>query len=228
MLIEDFEKLTNSDKEEFKRLISMLLAKTFVVRDIYDTKENMVVISKDYRFLERHFPLISDYLAIGGWDLLQDVQYGVIYLENVYEYNRMKLDRFSTLALYTIRLIYEEGREKVTLQNEIVTTVGEVVHKMMTLGVQKKKPSARDLTEVFRLMAYHNLIQKIDGLWDSADTKILILPAILFVVSNERIGKIYEMLGKAETDGEEELFSETETIIRGEGYDEELEGEEVR
>jgi ribosomal protein S24E len=219
MWIDVYEKLTNSEKEEFKRLANMLLSKTFIIRDYYDSKEEMMKISPEYRFIERNFELFSGYFYYYGWDLRKDNQYGVISIENTYEYNRLKLDRFTTFILYTIRLIYEEEREHISLRNETVTTIGQIIHKMINLNLIKKKPSDYDISHSLRLLSNHNLVQKITGAWENADTKILILPSVLFVVSNERISKIYELVENGEytqdeNDGDHETASE---IIRGEG-----------
>jgi ribosomal protein S24E len=219
MWIDVYEKLTNSEKEEFKRLANMLLSKTFIIRDYYDSKEEMMKISPEYRFIERNFELFSGYFYYSGWDLHKDNQYGVISIENTYEYNRLKLDRFTTFILYTIRLIYEEEREHISLRNETVTTIGQIIHKMINLNLIKKKPSDYDISHSLRLLSNHNLVQKITGAWENADTKILILPSVLFVVSNERISKIYELVENGEytqdeNDGDHETASE---IIRGEG-----------
>jgi hypothetical protein len=150
MWTEAFTRLTNSEKEEFRRLLSSLLAHTFLIRDIYDTKENLMIVNPEYRFVERNFELFLEYLGFGGWTLQKDSNYGVISLANDYEYNRVRFDRNTTLILYTLRLIFEEEREKVTLRNEILTTVANTVHKMIALGLIKKKPSDKDLTEAFR------------------------------------------------------------------------------
>jgi len=143
--IENYEKLSNSEKEEFKRLANVLLSKTFVTRDYFDSKDAMMKINSEYRFIERHFELFLGYLSYSGWEIHKDNQYGVISIENTYEYNRLKLDRFSTFILYTIRLIYEEERERVSLRNEIMTTTGQIVHKMITLNIFKKTPSDREI-----------------------------------------------------------------------------------
>jgi len=219
MWIEAYEKLTNSEKEEFKRLANILLSKTFIVRDYYDSKEEMMKISPEYRFIERNFELFLDYLSYSGWDLRKDNQYGVISIENVYEYNRLKLDRFTTFILYTIRLIYEEEREHISLRNEVITTTGQIIHKMINLNLIKKKASDHDISDSLRLLSSHNLIQKISGPWENADTKILILPSVLFVVSNEKIGRIYELVESDKNiQDEDSLHNETVSeIIRGEG-----------
>ena len=150
--------------------------------------------------------------------LQKDSNYSVISLVNAYEYNRVRLDRNSTLILYTIRLIFEEEREKVALRNEILTTTGQIVHKLITLGLIKKKPSDKDLMDALRLLANHNIIQKVSGAWEEADAKLLILPSILFVVTNEKISRMYEMIEAEDADisEAEAEAAMTELIIRGE------------
>ncbi|WP_161496674.1 DUF4194 domain-containing protein [Clostridium thermosuccinogenes] len=215
--MEDYEKLNNSEKEEFKHLANLLLSKTFITRDYYDLKESMMKVNPEYRFIERHFELFSDYFFYSGWAVLKDNQYGVISMENIYEYNRLKLDRSTTLMLYTIRLIYEEEREKISLRNEIMTTTGQIIHKMITMNIFRKKPSDRDISESLRLLSNHNLIQKISGQWEDADTKIMILPSVLFVLTNEKISRIHELLGTEEPMNQDE--QETEQVmdtLRGE------------
>lgn len=217
MWTEDFERLNNSEKEEFKRLANLLLSRTFITRDYYDPKEMMMKVNPDYRFVERHFELFFNYFFYSGWAVNKDNQYGVISMENIYEYNRLKLDRFTTLMLYTIRLIFEEERERISLRNEIMTTTGQIIHKMITMNIFKKKPSDRDISESLRLLSNHNLIQKISGQWENADARIMILPSILFVLTNERISRIYDLLGTDETPTQDERYTEQcMDILRGE------------
>lgn len=215
---EHYDKLTNSDKEEFKRLLNLILSHTFIVRDLYDSREGMLKVNSEYRFIERNYELFVDYLDFAGWTLDKDSNYGVIALSNTYEYNRVRLDRSTTMILYTLRLIFEEEREKVTLRNEILITTGQIVQKLITLGLVKKKPSDKDLSEALRLLSYHSVIQKLEGIWEDAECKILILPSILFIVTNERISRIHEMLEPE--DSEESSFAPegeayAEDVIRG-------------
>ncbi len=225
MWIELYEKLTNSEKEEFRRMLSSLLSHTYLVRDIYDTKENLMKVNPEYRFVERNYELFVEYLGFGGWSLQKDSNYGVIALANVYEYNRVRLDRNTTLILYTLRLIFEEEREKITLRNEILTTVAQTVHKMITLGLTKKKPSDKDLTEAFRQLDNYHVIQKISGSWEDAESKLLILPSILFIVTNERISKLSEMY-ETKDDAAETAFSESEETEAAAMAEEVLRGED--
>ncbi|GAB1475489.1 hypothetical protein MASR2M70_03210 [Bacillota bacterium] len=224
MWIEDYEKLSNSEKEEAKRLLNYLLSKTFIIRDYFDGKDTMMKINPEYRFVERHFSLFTEYLAYSGWDVRKDNQYGVISIENLYEYNRLKLDRFTSLILYTIRLIFEEERERITLRNEITTTTGQIIHKMIALNLFRKKPSDREISQSLRLLSNHNLIQKLSGVWENADARILVLPSILFVLPNEKISRIHELLESESTESTEP--SEEENVEDLGSSPEHIRGEE--
>lgn len=210
-----FDRLNNSEKEELKKLINYLLSHTFIVRDIYDVKEGMMKVNPDYRFVERNFDIFFEYLSFSGWVIQKDSNYGVVYLESSYEYNRVRLERTTTVILYILRLIYEEERAKVSLRNEILTTTGQIVQKMITLGLVKKKPSDRELIESLRQISTYQIIQRISGAWEEAETKLIILPSILFVVSNEKISRMYEMMELEEESTPEEEAALTYAVIRG-------------
>ncbi|HBQ64039.1 MAG TPA: hypothetical protein DD727_03775 [Clostridiales bacterium] len=224
MWVDAYEKLNHSEREEYRRLLSLLLAKTFLLRDVFDAREGMMKVSPEYRFVERNFELFSEYLAFGGWEIRKDSQYGVISLENAYEYNRIRLDRITTLFLYTLRLIYEEEREKVTLRNEIMVQTGQLIHKMLSLNIIRKKPPDRDLASGLRQLGDFNIIQKIAGNWQDPETRFLVLPSILFVVTNERISRMHELLQNAGEEAPEGTGPEADTAevpdpIRGEEDD---------
>lgn len=55
MWYEEHEKLTNSEKEEFRRLVNIMLSRTFIIRDVYSHKEGIIKVNPEFRFVERHF-----------------------------------------------------------------------------------------------------------------------------------------------------------------------------
>jgi hypothetical protein len=198
------EALSSSDKEEFTRLVNLILSHTFIIRNTFNQKSMSMKINPDYRFVERHYDLFLDYLHYAGWALLKENDYGVIALENAYEQNRIRLGRGTTLILYILKLIFEEEREKVTLRHEILTTTGQIVQKMITLGLIPKRPAIKDLTESLRQLSYHNIIEKMDGPWHEPDTKILILPSILLIVSNASISRLQDEIAEGEDGTDDE------------------------
>jgi len=204
MFEEKFEKLGSSEQEQFKSIINFLLASTFLNQLSHDFEENIRKTNRDYLFVERNFELFSDYLSFAGFRLNRDDNYGVIYLSSDFDSTRQRFDKVTTVILFTLRLIYEEEREKLSLAREIFTSTADVVHKMVSLGIMAKKPSDRQLAESFRQLEKFQVIDKTAGAWEEPTTRILILPTILFMVTNERISAILEEMEKEAKDKDED------------------------
>ena len=205
MFEQEFEKLNMADQEAFRRMVNWLLAHTYLLQGDYAFEDNMRRTNPDYLFVERNFELFQSYLEYAGFRLERDTNYGVISLASSYEFNRIKLDKLTTLMLYVLRLIYEEEREKLSLSRDIFTTTGDLVHKMISLGVIKRKPATLSLRDSLRTLNRFRIVEKVDGPWENADTRLLILPAILFVVTNERISNMYQLIDE---EGEHEETEE--------------------
>ena len=62
--------------------------------------------------MERYFDIFSDYLKVINFDLKIDEALGFIYLDNEYGYNKLRVDKLTTLILFTLRNIYDEEKEK--------------------------------------------------------------------------------------------------------------------
>lgn len=203
MIDERFDKLSIKDKDSFASVLNKLLRVNFILRDVYSTKEGEMKINYDYRFLERNLLLFEDYLILGGWQLNKDGRFGVIYVTSNFEYNRKRMNKFTTIILLTLRLIYDEEREKLTLKREVTINVHTLVQKMLSLGVINKKPSKQELHVALRELDGYHIVQKIDGTWGEAETRFIIYPSILFLLTNARINELYELID--DTTGDEEL-----------------------
>ncbi|MBS4023294.1 MAG: DUF4194 domain-containing protein [Dethiobacter sp.] len=200
----EWEQLNEKDREQFGRVINILMQKTFIVRDEVDTRTKNIVINKDFRFLERHRTLFERYLNVIGWDIQLDNHRGVAGFYNRYEYNRKRIDKNTTYFLYALRLIYEKQMEKLSVRKEVMTSVGEVVEKMHHLGLLDRKPSDKALRDSLSALRGFNIIERLDGGWTSPDTRLVIYPSIIFLVTNEKICDLYEQLGLGEMPGGEE------------------------
>lgn len=203
MFEESFEKLSLTEQDNFKRLVNWLLAHTYLLQGNYEFQDNLKRTNPDYLFVERNFDLFQEYLEYAGFRLERDTNYGVICLTSSFEFNRAKLDKTTTLLLYVMRLIYEEEREDLSLSREVFTTTGDLVHKLISLGVLRRKPANQALRDSLRTLNRFRVVEKVEGAWEAADTRLLILPAILFIVTNERISNMYQLIDEEE-DGEDE------------------------
>jgi len=204
MFEEKYEELNNSEKEEFKRLVNMLLGKTFIVNRVYDNRQEAFKYNLDYRFIDRNLELFRDYFSYSGFLVKKDSNYEVIYLENEFSYNRVKLDKSTTVFLYAIRLKFDEERETINLTQDTVVSVSDIVKTLMDVGAYDKKPTDSEIRNSLSKLISFNIIQKIDGPLDSPDTKIIILPSILFAVTNEKILSLSKMIDKLDSSDETE------------------------
>lgn len=189
-----YSQMNQTESMLFKRLVNLLLSKTFLLRDDYDLKEGRLRVHPDYRFVERHIEIFSGYLDLGGWTLHRDNSYGVIYLNSSHDYNRFQFNKFQTLVLFTLRIIFEERREEVQIRNEVIVETNELVQKMIVLGILDKKPAMKELGDTLRLMSGFNLVNRIEGgKWEAPETRLMILPSILFVIPNEKISLLNDL-----------------------------------
>lgn len=216
MFEEQYEKLGMTDRENFTRIVNQLLAHTFLAVETYDPAEGITRVNRDYLFTERNLDMFRTYFSFAGFSLERDSHYGVIYLTSSYEGNRVRFDKLTTILVYALRLIYEEERAKLTLTKEVIITTGDLVHKLLTLGAIKKKPANAQLHASLRMLAHYRILEKLDGAWEAAPTRLLILPTILFIVTNEQISNLNRLLESedavaAETgDEQEEGYEEAE------------------
>lgn len=123
-------------------------------------------------------------------------------LINIYDHNRFRIDRFTTLFLYTCRLIYEEEREQASSFHTVKTDTQAIVEKMQMLGLlEKGKTTQKERMDAQRTLAHHNIIQKMDtSAWNSEGNQVLILPSILSIVSNQGINDMMAELEELRKD----------------------------
>ena len=212
MFIEMYNELTNSEKDNFKRVLSLILSKTFIVNRIFDGNQNTFKSNSDYRFIDRNIELFRDYLEIAGYRLIKDSNYEVIYLENEYGYNKKRLDKNTTIFLYGLRLKFDEYRENINLNVDTVVTVADIIKTLIDVGAYTKKPSDTEIRTALSNLISFNIIQKIDGILEKPENKNVILPSILFVITNEKITKLSQSINMLEETEEEENIEENEEL----------------
>jgi hypothetical protein len=149
----------------------------------------MTLPNVDYQTVTRLFTVMYDYFFVAGWRLEKDDNYGIMSLINIYDHNRLRIDRFTTLFLYTCRLIYEEEREQAGSFHTVKTDTQTVIEKMQMLGLlDKGKTTQKERIDAQRTLAHYNIIQKMEtASWSNDGNQILILPSVLSIISNRGI-----------------------------------------
>lgn len=203
MWSEAYEALSNYERGEFRRLCNYLLSHTYIVRDVYKPDKQWAEPNSDYRMVNRLFECMREYFSVSGWKLEKDDNYGVISLINEFDSNRLRMDRFTTLFLYTCRLIYEEGREQGDNLHIIHTDTGAVVEKMRFLGLlERGKTTQKERLEAQRALAHFNIIQKKESTaWSPEGNGLLIFPSILSIISNQGINDMMLELEELRAEG---------------------------
>ena len=136
--------LSNAEKERFAKTLNYLLNKTYVLREIYEIHDRIGKFNPDYRFIERNLSLFEFYLDIAGYEIKKDDTLGIIELRSRFEYNLLRLDKFSTLMLVCLRQIYDEEIEKSPTKKVVVLTSSQLVLRMIDNNLVLKKPTIKE------------------------------------------------------------------------------------
>lgn len=210
MFSEQFAQLSGSDQTRFAEIVNKILLKGFVVRDIFDSREKIIRVNPDFRFIERQFDLINDYLKFSGWVLNKDLILGVFYLVNTFEDNRIRIDRETSLVLFTLRLIYEDEKEEggSSSTQSIYMTTPSLIKMMVDHGITMpgKRLTGRLIGKSLRFLNNHNIISKVSGSYDEGNVSFYILPSIKYAIDNEKIVAMSNAL--------DQLNSQEESIIK--------------
>lgn len=199
MSLDRFDQMTQREKDEFSRITNKLMSSTYILRDGADK-----LISREYRFIENEFEFFSDYLELCGWKIYKDAQYGVIYVRNVEGYNKLMLNKLTTVMLITMRIIYEDLRVQASNTNDVCVTVGELFGRIVNeFSIYPKIPPQKERKDAFRILEDHNVIRHLDESYDDMECRFVVLPSILVAVPNEKCKTICEILKTEEERNEE-------------------------
>ncbi|WP_051343912.1 DUF4194 domain-containing protein [Alicyclobacillus herbarius] len=190
----EYMALTERDREELARIVSLLFEQTFLLRDVWDAKERRTVTNRDYRFVERVLPVLQAYLAVSGFQLQVDGRRGVMALYNRFGRNRARVDKLTTYVLYTLRLIYDEQMEQASMRHEVVIPLQELIAKLHTLGLVDRRLAATQLEQTLNRLRRRGILARVAGNARDLDSRWLIYPSITILVSDERINLLYDRL----------------------------------
>lgn len=209
MFSEEFNNISNSEKSLFAEVINNLLTHSFIVRDLFDPKEKLIKINPYYRFIERNYNLVNEYLGYIGYSIDKDVILGVVALYNVYQENRIKLDRETSLLVYVLRLIYEnEKSENSQVSQGVYITTPTLIKTLFEFNITftGKKINGRSLAKSLRFLTNHNILAKVSGSFDEGNTTFYILPSIVYAIDSLKIQSMSDALDKLNEESKKTQF----------------------
>lgn len=214
MFEERYNELSLGEKNQFGSVVNTILLKGFIVRDIFDPKEKIIKISPTYRFIEKNYELINSYLSFANWRIEKDTILGVVALLNENNENHFRLDRETSLLIFTLRLIYETERDQSSSTSEaIYLTTQSLVRTMLEHGIllPNKKLTGRNLAKSLRFLVQHNILNKVSGNYDEGNVAFYILPSIVYALDNEKVAAMSNALDQINSLNENDEVKEDET-----------------
>ncbi len=214
MFEEKYNELSLGEKNQFGSIVNTILLKGFIVRDIFDPKEKIIKISPTYRFIEKNYELINSYLSFANWRIEKDTILGVVALLNENNENHFRLDRETSLLIFTLRLIYETERDQSSSTSEaIYLTTQSLVRTMLEHGIllPNKKLTGRNLAKSLRFLVQHNILNKVSGNYDEGNVAFYILPSIVYALDNEKVAAMSNALDQINSLNENDEVKEDET-----------------
>lgn len=188
---EQYQSLSDRDKEEFSRIVSILLEQTFLVRDTWDPKEHRVSGNRDYRFAERNLPILRWYLSVSGFELQVDGRRGVIAIYNKHGHNRLKVDKYTTYLMYALRLIYEEQMESASMRREVLVSLRDVLGKLHSIGLIDRRLAMTQLGVTLNRLRKLSILARVEGPSQDLDSQWMIYPTIAMAVPDEKINDLF-------------------------------------
>ena len=134
MWLDTYNNLTNAEKERFAKLVNYLLNKTFVTREIFESKDKIGKIKADYRFIENMNNTYSHK------NVVEYVEKRVLNNKNELESAQLKLDSDEDLILTIHSMLKGWDKNifyKIELQEGNVPTSGYNIPKMTYLRRRK-------------------------------------------------------------------------------------------
>ena len=186
-MLENYENLTQTQKNMFQDIANKLLANTFLCRDKRDNKDN-------FYFVVSFKEVFDEFFKIIGYEVFLDQSNGTVMIKSESNSGAFKLKRDETVILLILRALYHEKLKETSLNENIVISVQEIHDKYNYLEI-KKRINKTDLVNTLRLFRRFNLIETLGDI-TVANTKVVLLPTLLYAICTEDITEVYNSISR--------------------------------
>lgn len=172
--VKDYEEQSDRDKENFSRVSNKLLAKTFIVAELRDDKEDY------YKSLEL-FKMLETYFSFIDYEVVKDEINKIIYIKTTKDHNRFHLNKFETILSLIFRLKYYQKKKEVTLTNNVYVELNEVMDEVNKTQIYSSPKTTSEIDKALRILRRNKIINFNDKV--SGELLIEILPTIQIIVN---------------------------------------------
>jgi len=169
--------------ETREELANYLLNHCFIIGNLEATREKYYLITNHEEELQSIFrPL--------GYSIVINRSLRVAQLVNLHELGRVEFQKYETILLLILRLLYVEKRESLSVSEQLVlVTVEEIESEYNKLNLPRKL-DRRMLETALRTFKKYNLAIMLDRL-ESTSARIQILPSVMLALPEQAITKAY-------------------------------------
>jgi hypothetical protein len=192
-----FQKLTETEKDRFSRISNKILDKNFLIRQKDADKE-------DYFFTIGHLTLFNNYFMLMDYTVTHYEADQIVALSTEANRNRSRLKRTDTIILLILRLLYQKKSKEATQLNQILVTVGEIQEELDRTSLFKVRIPKTELQVSMRMLKSYSLIDFQSANLINDDTRVEIYPSLLRVVNIDDITKLESQLNAYNNGGDED------------------------
>lgn len=186
--MEVLEKMSQKDREQFRRTCGKLLSSCFICKRNENTKA-------DYYFVMRLRETFEEYLGVLGLSLEISEQYGVIQVVSREGLGHASLKLADSIILLILRILYDEKKRELSL-TDVVVNVGDIQEKYLSMKVRDKQIDKTTMNNALRTLKRYNLVNLLDRDMSQEDGRVLIYDSILMAVRVEDIQRVSELIDK--------------------------------
>lgn len=210
-MLEYYEQLTGEEQEKLQNVIGHLYRQTYLLERKYDKKAERMVLNKDFYFCDRHMEFLTEYFAVAGIRIYENMELGTIYIQGESTVGE-RLPKLATIYLLLLKLIYDEQMESASSSVNIATTFGELNGKAGEFKLVKSLSSMTEIRRALALLKKYQMIELLDVLEElNESTRIIIYPCINVVLMREDILKLLGCFSEEETESRTAEITEGET-----------------
>ena len=191
-----FQKLTETEKEKFSRICNKILDKNFLIRQKESDKE-------DYFFVVGHLTLFQNYFMLMDYMVTHYEADQIVALSTEANRNRTRLRRNDTIMLLVLRLLYQKKSKEATQLNQILVSVKDIQEELDRTSLFKGKIPKTELQTTMRMLKSYSLIDFQSSNLINDDTRVEIYSSLLRVVNIDDMTKLETQLNAYSNGGDD-------------------------
>lgn len=205
-----YNELLDEEKEELKEAIKALYHQTYLLERKYDKKSERYLASGLFRTCERHLDFLKEYFKIADIDLVENRQYGIIYITTP-NLQGDKLSRLTTIFLLLLKLIFDEQMNTASSSIHVYTSLNEVYDKIQLFRLWNNKSiSPTEVRKTIAILKKYQVIEITDEMRElDGDTRLIIYPTVNLLLDSQSIGAIMKEYQEEEGVTEDGQISST-------------------